>query len=50
MHSCVLFWRIPWTEEPGGPCVVHGVAKSDMSEATKHARMQIGLKITNPSM
>ena len=18
-HSCILAWRIPWTEEPGGP-------------------------------
>ena len=26
-HSGVLAWRIPWTEEPGGPAV-HGVAKS----------------------
>ena len=25
-HSSVLAWRIPWTEEPGGP-PVHGVAK-----------------------
>ena len=23
-HSCILAWRIPWAEEPGG----HGVAKS----------------------
>ena len=19
-HSCILAWRIPWTEEPGGLC------------------------------
>ena len=25
-HSSILAWRIPWTEEPGGP--VHGVAES----------------------
>ena len=24
--SGILAWRVPWTEEPGGP--VHGVAKS----------------------
>ena len=24
---CILAWRIPWTEEPGG-ATVHGVAKS----------------------
>ena len=27
-HSCILAWRIPWTEEPGGLHTVHGVAKS----------------------
>ena len=23
-----IAWRIPWTEEPGRPATVHGVAKS----------------------
>ena len=27
IHSSILAWRIPWTEEPGG-LQVHGVAKS----------------------
>ena len=27
-HSSTLAWKIPWTEEPGGLYVVHGVAKS----------------------
>ena len=27
-HSCILAWRIPWTEEPGGLHTVHGGAKS----------------------
>jgi len=27
-HPCILAWRIPWTEEPGGLHTVHGVAKS----------------------
>jgi len=27
-HSIILAWRIPWTEEPGRPDTVHGVAKS----------------------
>ena len=27
-HSCILAWKIPWTEEPGGLHTVHGVAKS----------------------
>ena len=26
-HSNILAWRIPWTEEPGGLYVVHGVAR-----------------------
>ena len=27
IHSSILAWRIPWTEEPGG-ATVHGVTKS----------------------
>ena len=27
-HSSTLAWNISWTEEPGGPHAVHGVAKS----------------------
>ena len=27
-HSSVLAWKIPWTEEPGGLYIVHGVTKS----------------------
>ena len=27
-HSNILAWRIPWTEEPGGLHIVHGVKKS----------------------
>ena len=27
-HSSLLAWRILWTEEPGGLCTVHRVAKS----------------------
>ena len=26
-HSTILAWRVPWTEEPGGPSP-HGVTKS----------------------
>ena len=29
MHSSILAWRIPYTEEPGGP---GGGKESDMSE------------------
>ena len=28
IHSSILAWRIPWTEEPGG------CKESDMTEAT----------------
>ena len=30
-HSSILAWEIPWTEEPGGLYIVHGVAESDMT-------------------
>ena len=35
-HSSILAWRIPWTEEPGGPWST-GSRESDTTEATKHA-------------
>ena len=28
IHSSILAWRIPWTEEPGGLLTVHAVTKS----------------------
>ena len=28
-HSSILAWKIPWTEEPGGPC---GRKESDTTE------------------
>ena len=28
IHSGILAWKIPWTEEPGGLHTVHRVAKS----------------------
>ena len=27
-HSSILAWRILWTEDPGGLCIVHRVSKS----------------------
>ena len=33
IHSSILAWRIPWTEEPDGLYTVHGVAESDTTEA-----------------
>ena len=32
IHSSILAWKIPWTEEPGGLDLVHGVAESDTTE------------------
>ena len=46
-HSSILAWRIPWTEEPGGLQSI-GSQKSDMTEVTQQARMQLnyGLNIS----
>ena len=35
VHPSILAWRIPWTEEPGGPQSLKG---SDTSEATQHTK------------
>ena len=48
-HSNTLAWRIPWTEEPGGPHTVHGVAKSwtwlsDSHTHTNHALIHLNCK------
>ena len=34
-HSCILAWRIPWTEEPAGLQSI-GCKESDTTEATEH--------------
>ena len=46
-HSSILDWRIPWTEEPSGLQSI-GSQKSDMTEVTQQARMQLnyGLNIS----
>ena len=33
-HATILTWRIPWTEEPGGP-----QSKASQSETTEHMRL-----------
>ena len=38
VHSSVLPWRIPWTEEPGA--TVHGVAKSWTRLSDQHFDFQ----------
>ena len=37
-HSSIPAWRIPWTEKPGRLQSM-GCKESDMTEATKHARL-----------
>ena len=33
IHTSILAWKVPWTEETGSLHTVHGVAKkSDMTE------------------
>ena len=34
MHSSVLSWRLPWTEEPGGLHIAWGHKKSNMTGHT----------------
>jgi len=34
IHSSILAWRIPWTEEPAELYTVHRVSESDTIEAT----------------
>ena len=37
-HSSIPAWRIPWTEKPGD-YRPWGCKESDMTEASKHARV-----------
>ena len=37
-HSCILAWRIPWIEEPGGLWSI-GSKESDMTEVTEYAHI-----------
>ena len=39
-HSSILYWRIPWTEEPGRRSP-QGRKESDMTEATEHAHIAL---------
>ena len=51
-HSSILAWRIPWTNEPGGPWSF-GSPESDMTETTWHACTQgkgLGFRAPGPSV
>ena len=41
IHSSILAWRIPGTEEPGGLYIVHSVAELDITEPTEHAQHKL---------
>ena len=47
-HSCILAWKIPWMEEPGG-CSPWGCKESDRTEHVRepclkaHSGLQIQL-------
>ena len=36
IHSSILAWRIPWTEQPGGG-TLHGVTKRQQKRLSTHA-------------
>ena len=37
IHSSILAWRVPWTEEPGGlPSMGSGCTESDMTQRHTH--------------
>ena len=40
-EGCILAWRIPWTEEPGGGYSSWGPKESDTTEATEHATFML---------
>ena len=41
IHSSVLAWRIPWTEEPGGLHIPWSHIQSNTTEASKHAYLSL---------
>ena len=45
IHSRILAWRIPWTEEPGRPQSTG--SQSDVTEATKYTHIK---QITNENL
>ena len=45
IHSSILAWKIPWTEEPGR-LQVHGVAKSQIQLSTRSKMYLIHIMYT----
>ena len=47
IHYSILAWRIPWTEEPGGLYIVHGIAKElDMTEQLTYTHTNLLIHIS----
>ena len=44
IHSSILAWLIPWTEEPSGLHSPWSCKESDRTEATEHNRQGNGFK------
>ena len=44
IHSSILAWKIPWTEEPGGWVTVHWVTKSQTQVSGFHFHCYIALQ------
>ena len=45
IHSCILAWKIPWTEEPGGLHTVPGVTRVKCDLATKSPPLLIMVSV-----
>ena len=45
-HSSVLAWKVPWTEEPGGPYTVHRNTKSWTGLSTHVHDIRLGHTFT----
>ena len=43
-HSCILAWRIPWTEEPGGLQSIESQSQTRLKRLSTHARSGLGGK------
>ena len=36
-HSSIVAWRIPWTEEPGGPQSIASQSRTQLKQLSTHA-------------
>ena len=52
-HSSIVAWRIPWTEEPGGPQstgsqrVKHGLATKQQQKLQHHLKKDFNLHVSS---